>query len=335
MDATALTDLLASADPVIHAVLRRKLRASLRPDDGREHNLDALDLLGDIRLKLVRKFEEEGAEVASLSSYAATAAYNVCNDYLRAKYPARTRLRNAVRRVLERSGTHAVWRSPQRGEWLCGLAGWTAMAPVPDPALPPMPHANADSAAGLLRMAVLALDHASGPVELDDLVEWIGRQTGIEETRVVGLEAEGDEQLYQPVTAEPDAESRWLASERMRLLWGAIQQLLPWHRAAYLLNLRDGELDAFPYYGAASVAEIERSLSLGVDQLDRLMVACGVPSGTPAHLGFAACWTRLPVDDNVVASVLGVGRNQVIGYRNKAIERLRRILQPMGISGRG
>ena len=41
---------------------------------------------------------------------------------------------------------------------------------------------------------------------------------------------------------------------------------------------------------------------------------------------FILYWKYLPLDDNTIAKVLSVDRTQVIGYRNKAVERLRRNL---------
>jgi NAD(P)-dependent dehydrogenase (short-subunit alcohol dehydrogenase family) len=53
--------LLEEAETVIRRVVRSKLRVTLRSEDYREQNLDAIDLLGDIRLKLIRKLSEEAS----------------------------------------------------------------------------------------------------------------------------------------------------------------------------------------------------------------------------------------------------------------------------------
>jgi hypothetical protein len=115
----------------------------------------------------------------------------------------------------------------------------------------------------------------------------------------------------------------------MRLLWDAIRQLLPWHRAAYLLNLREGELDAFPYYGVASIDDIRAVLDLQPEQSLRMANAFGVDTKLEPAEQFAACWRHLPAEDQILAVVLGVERSQVIAYRNKGIERLRRMLSSL------
>ena len=331
---TLLASLLETADPVICAIVRRKLRASLRSDDGREHNLDAMDLVGDIRLKLIRKLEEDAAAVDSVTSYAATVSYHTCADYLRGKYPERARLRNTLRRILERSPGHSVWQA-SNGEWLCGYAGWHARPQAAHSAFDhfvPAHRPDLHAPASLLRFLDEALEHAAGPATLDDLVELVGRHAGMEEVSYEALETGEDDTtdvLATMPSRQPGAESQWMARERMQLLWGAVLQLLPWHRAAYLLNLRDGELDAFPYYGVADVDQIRQSLDLKPSQLDRLAAACGVRLQAEDGLTFAACWNHLPVEDNVIAHVLTVTRAQVIAYRNKALERMRRSLSAL------
>ena len=316
--------LLEIAEPVIRRIVRTKLRATLRQDDGREHNLDALDLLGDVRLKLCRMLEVP----EDIASYAATIAYNTCSDYLRAKYPKRARLRNSIRRVIEKCPGLLVWHATS-GALLCGDARFrqSHAARVADLQGIPLSEVDLDSPSDLLRLVNHAFEALHAPVTLDDLVAWVARCTGMQDVPFTPLDDEGLSVLDTIPSPQPSAESAWMASERMRLVWGAIGQLLPWHRSAYLLNLRDGELDAFPYYGVASIEQIREALDFRREQAARLAQACGVDLTLPASVQFAACWPHLPVDDNVLADVLEVTRPQIIAYRNKAIERLRRMLQ--------
>jgi hypothetical protein len=54
-----------------------------------------------------------------------------------------------------------------------------------------------------------------------------------------------------------DLYSTRLTVQRLKLRWGAVLQLLPWHRAASLLNICDGDLDVLPCYGMASLEAVE------------------------------------------------------------------------------
>jgi hypothetical protein len=337
----AITTALLAVDQVICRIVRAKLRASLSANDGREQNLDAIDVLGDVRLKLVRRVSEDpdsATSIANLTSYAATTAYHACSDYLRAKYPARTRIRNAVRRTIEKTQGLAAWQAtsgPQTGDWICGYAGWRHHALPPLDGAPwidsltPPGRVDTDNAAGIAQLCRHVLDASNAPVTLDDLVSWMVRVSGGRDLER-RLENTGDEEagsiLDRTAAKEVSSEAQWMAIERMRLLWDAIRQLLPWHRAAYLLNLREGELDAFPYYGVASIEDIRVALELQPDQARRLSTILGIDTHLPTDQQFAACWRHLPVEDQMLAQVLGVERSQVIAYRNKGVERLRRML---------
>ncbi len=343
---------LEEAEPVICRIVRRKLRVTLRNDDGRENNLDALDVLGDIRLKLVRKLSQtEDAAIEDWASYAATVAYNCCSDYLRAKYPERSRLKNALMRLLQKSSGCAVWTNSE-GDVLCGFAGQRSLTPDSSrifelrshprqlPAEVQTPQSlETFSPAVLLKLAEAVWEHTGGPVSVDDMISIVKSVWGIEEADDVSLSAGEDEDAGSPLdriaSPEPRPDSAWQARERLKLLWGAILQLLPWHRAAYLLNLRDGELDAFPYYGIASVEQIGESLAFTSEQYQILAGEVGLSatklSQTSIFEGsgqkFVIYWKYIPLEDNTIAKVLNVTRAQVIAYRNKGIERLRRQLK--------
>src|ERR1700722_4499024 len=135
MDANLTTTLLEEADPVIRAAIRRKLHVTLRANDSREQNMDGLDLLGEVQVKLLTKLRGQGGEdevggggikesgIKEFKAYAATVAYHCCADYLRAKYPQRTSLKNCLRRLMDKMDGYAVWTSAD-GELMCGFAGW-------------------------------------------------------------------------------------------------------------------------------------------------------------------------------------------------------------------
>jgi hypothetical protein len=93
--------------------------------------------------------------------------------------------------------------------------------------------------------------------------------------------------------------------ENLRHLWAEICELLPRQRVALLLNME--EIHLLPETGIASLRDVAAALALPAEELAQL-------------------WFDLPLDDYAIAQRLGDGvtRQQVIGLRRKARERLAR-----------
>lgn len=343
-------DLLNQVDATIRGAVRHKLRVTLRASDYREQNLDALDVLQEIRLKLVRKLAAEGdTSIQQLSAYAATVAYRTCSDYLRARYPIRTSLKNTLRRLLDKAEDLTAWESPQ-GELLCGYPGWRNPAFAPDPA---RIHSLRDDPYQLPAAAIptCAADHMrwpewrallegvfhflDSPVPLDDLIAIVAPVVGLEDVPDAVQDGDGDsgEDGFDPDalrSAEPTPEAHWRARERLQLYWAAILRLLVWHRVAFLMNHREGDLEALPLYGVATLEQIGDALELTDTQFAALASQLGVaPPSASASAGvrFLFFWKYLPLEDNIIAVLLQATRAQVISYRNKARERLQRMLR--------
>ena len=350
---TAVDDLLNSVDSVLRTIVRQKLRVTLRTSDFREQNLDGLDVLQDIRLKLVRKLSEQPDEsdesaIRAFTAYAATVAYRTCSDYLRSKYPIRTSLKNTLRRLLDKSEEFAIWEDSS-GELFCGYPGWRSasfkmdaarvQALRTDPFLLPaesLPRTSADSMSRANWKSLLegVFQYVGGPIALDDLIAIAAPVVGMEDVPDLNdADEEGEEanDLSALRSNDPGPYSAWLTAERLRLFWCAVQRLLVWHRCAYLLNQRDGDLEALPLYGVATLEEIGNALEFKDAHFTRLGRELSVPEPVPvpsaAGRRFLFFWRYLPLEDNVIAVVLEVTRTQVIAYRNKAKERLKRMLK--------
>jgi len=353
---TAVDDLLNSVDSVLRSVVRQKLRVTLRTNDFREQNLDGLDVLQDIRLKLIRKLsgedaEEENSSIQEFKAYAATVAYRTCTDYLRARYPLRTSLRNSLRRILDKSAEFASWESAS-GEAMCGFPGWRSPSFKTDAArvaelrndpyhlpIEALPHGSAESMNGTAWKALLegVFHYVGGPLALDDLIAIVARVVNMEDVPDLDDSEDADEEssdLRGLSSHDAGPYSIWLTTERLKLYWAAVLRLLVWHRCAYLLNIRDGDLEALPLYGVASLEQIGDALEFTDGHFARLSRELGIEEASreaaaPAGCGsrFIFFWSHLPLEDNVIAVVLEVTRAQVIGYRNKAKERLKRMLK--------
>src|ERR1700753_1748704 len=228
---------LQEVEPLIQGIVRKKLFVTLRKSDFREQNQDALDVLSDIRVKLLQKVaqEESGAAaepaVADFRGYAATVAFHTCADYIRSRYPQRTNLKNCLRRLLQKADGYAFW-SAANGELLCGYVGWqnqpvkTDSAKIAeierDPAKLPggvLPK-RASTQLGLEEWMVLLdaiFKHVEGPMAVDDLVSIVSRIVGVTEmVDASHFDTDDDENMAVVDTlssAAPDPHSTWLHQE--------------------------------------------------------------------------------------------------------------------------
>jgi DNA-directed RNA polymerase specialized sigma24 family protein len=285
---TAMDALAGRAAPLIEAVLSR-YSGSMTPDD-------LADLRATALMRLVRRLDQvtqAGApEIRSLDDFVATLAFNVANDWLRERFPARTRLKNRIRYVLAHSSHLASWRTP--GGIAAGLAAWRDSHPLAPRAVTALP-------AGDLERALAALfQDAGAAMLLEDAVNALSAAWGIVEPELVS---------FEPPAPAGSRDQH----DQLEALWIEIRALRPNQRAALLLNLRD----------PAAASAIELFVLLGVATIDELAAALEM---TPRML--AAIWNTLPLDDNTIAARLGVTRQQVINLRRAARERLGRRFAP-------
>lgn len=284
--------------PFIHAIVRRKLGGAAA------HAQDVEDVCSDALLDLVCKLDDvkSGAAEAieSFSRYAAVVAYHASNDYFRAKFPERHRLKNRLRHVLKPERGFDLWES-SRGDWLCGRKKWRD-AQMPDRGqFPPAPAGAARMSPPDLLQAIF--DRAGGPLPFEAVVDWAAELWGVKDQLqpldVVHLVAE-------PAFSAADEGELHARLER---LWQEIGELPRGQRVALLLNLRAEDekcaMELFPMTGVASLRQIAEMLEFTAEE-------------------FAALWTRLPLDDLSIAGLLQISRQQVINLRKSARKRLER-----------
>jgi hypothetical protein len=350
--------LLEAVEPIIQSIVRKKLFVTLRRSDFREQNQDALDVLSEIRVKLLQRFaqpepDDNARAMEDFRGYGAAVAFHSCADYLRAKHPERTSLKNNLRRLLQKVDGYATWTGPD-GDLLAGFVGWQNQSFQPQPGKIAELNSNpkAIPALNLLHTPIDQLtlgdwtalldsvfEQVEGPLPLDELVGITGKVLGVSELFDASrfeTEEQGEVETVDTLPSpEPDPHALRLHQERLQLYWAAVQQLLPWHRAAYLLNLRSDELESLAYYAVATVQQIGDALELKSSQLEAIWsellweeadhYAKTAPRTMPE--GLAILWRHIPLEDNLIAKMLGVTRPQVIAYRKKAKERLARNLK--------
>lgn len=334
-------------DPIVRAIVRKKLRVTLSEYDYRRENQDALDVVQGILGELARAFGVPDAEVGDQTGYAVVVAYHACSQHLRARYPARARLKNKVRYFLTHAAGFAIW--PGRdGEVYAGYAGWTARPPgrqetinalMADPAAVwreasarasgPVKTLERMKPADWLSLVEGVLNATDGPVELDDLVGILGALFRVKD--------ELAEPLNEPaVTPRPDDEM--YQREMLVRLWQIVREFEHRWLMAFLLNLPGhtrearGEIEAFEDSGAATREEIGRVLGLTGQEYQAIGRHAHHWPGDPGspEKRLLAMWPHLPLEDVVIGEALGCRKQQVINLRavavQKAAKRLREAL---------
>lgn len=307
--------------PLVRAVAARKLR-----EDPPRHPAvaDLDDVVSEVTLVLIERMsrlrhggDERAAPIENLPNYAVTVAHNVCAHAIRRRYPARARLKNRMRYVLEQDSRAAIWTAAD-GQLVCGLAAWRprevdrsaseSMRRLAESAdhrliLRDGPSTGKQSVANLVHDALRAV---RGPVAFDELIGAVARANGID---VAPAPMNSDTLVAAGRSGEVTIDLRRSAAR----LWNEIVVLPVRQRVALLLNLRDvggdGVLWTLPVAGIATLREIAAVLEL-------------------PPLELAAMWKALPLDDQTIAARLGCTRQQVINLRMAARRRLANRLRP-------
>lgn len=297
-------------DTAVKPIVRRKLHVSLLDGDTRKRNQDALELVGDVRVTLLVEARRTGplnGLIRNFGAYAATVTSNACYQYLRSRFPQRTRLRNKLRYILTHNTKFALWKSLE-GRWLCGIAAWSGR----ERQVAPTGGTDRSKLSGNEPENIVSIVHAlflksGGPTLFDDLVNHVSNVCGLVEP----YEFSEDSDRLRDTAADPGLTADRTVELRSRLnaLWSAILGLPTQHRQALLLNLRDGGGDnllaALPLSGVASIREIATAMDMTFEQL-------------------ADIWNSLPWDDLRIANHLGLSRQQVINLRQTARAKLTR-----------
>jgi RNA polymerase sigma factor (sigma-70 family) len=291
----ALARIAEGAQPLIDRTLIRLCGGWLRHEE-------IADLRSTVLLRLMLRLQRTDAvPIAHFESFLAVLTSNAVNDYLRRRYPERTRLKNRLRYLFTNHGDFAMWNAA--GIPVCGLRQWPRTDAVPAPLeqvrgeLPDAAFDDRDSAAAMAAI----LQTIGRPVMLDDLVALVHDFRADRQ-----LEAVDVERIADPApTADAILEHR----DALEVLWHEIQRLPRPQRAALLLNLRDAD-------GGNALGLL---VLLGVATLDAVAAAIGIATDA-----LAAVWSRMPLDDLEIGRQLSLSRQQVINLRKAARRRLER-----------
>lgn len=301
--------------PLVSSTLRKKLRVPLSVIDFSSANQDALDLQADVELSILdrlTKLRSNGGQdrIQNFDAYVRAGAKNSFNQLLRRRYPVRTSLSNQLRYILTRKPGLSIAKNSE-DKWICGpddLGDIDGVQTEPD--LPEYETIAADLPSkmvnGRLSDLVTALINIYGrPVALERLIEDVFRLRGLQEPKMVEVEAARDSTTQYGSEQGSKLEQR----EFLERLWVEVRHLPLLHKRALLLNLSDAKggsaIFEFPLLGIASIRRIAEAIEMDADE-------------------FAELWGSLPLSDNEIAKRYDLTRQQVINLRHSARSTLKR-----------
>jgi DNA-directed RNA polymerase specialized sigma24 family protein len=323
-----LEELLSGyVEPIVRDITRYKSRVNGASSSVWEAQ-DEDDIRSEVVLQLISRLRDlRGSRaqtpIANFRGYVAATTYNTYHKYLRAKYPARWRLKNRLRYLLNHRGSFAVWEN-EAGEYLCGLAAWPRSLASRNSASESQLSstefvdslAPGDSAGrmSLTELVNKLLVWRGRPVLLDELVGIVAELQDITDPQAVHLFKYGEEDSgvsLCELLPDPHVDIATALEQRLFLerLWREVCQLPQRQRVALLLNLRDASagdaLILFTLMGIVNLRGIAEALEIRPEEL-------------------ASLWNKLPLQDADIAVFLGITRQQVINLRKSARERLAR-----------
>ena len=288
--------LVDRARPIISGVLGMTRGTPLGRDESD-------DIAATVTLRLVRRLRRvadgEAPAIGSFGDFVARLTYNALYDFLRTRFPERTRLKNRLRYVVRKDGRFVSTLFD--GNAVVALAVWghrsdVARRPfIPRHEAPPQLLRQNEPGDAL----AAALGRIGLPAMLDDLVTILAEAWGISDAATAEAEPQ----------AKNNPEQELAMRSRLGRLWNEIGALPPRQRSALLLNLRDREglnaIALFVLVGVTTIADVAEAAGLTLERMWTI-------------------WDDLPLDDLTIAAMLGMTRQQVINLRKCARERLAR-----------
>jgi len=309
-------------EPLVKKILRGKFHASLRIDDERLSNQDALELSGEIKALILLKLRQlktnnDGSGIENFEAYVNTVTINAYRQYLRAKYPLRLQLKNKLRYLLTHRREFSLWQN-EENVWLCGFDDWKKQKfEAANNSVSEVMNALNESNelrenfrrhSNLINQVTAIFNHFKKPILFADLVKIFCDLQGIKEPLEI---SETEFFAENRASRETDVVFRLEQTAFLKLLWQEIGALPLRHRLVLLLNLKDGGenlITLLPLTRIASIRQIAEVLEI------------------PAA-DFARISNELPWNDARIAEFMKITRQQVINLRQSARAALRRRLK--------
>jgi RNA polymerase sigma factor (sigma-70 family) len=320
--------LVVHATPVVRQVIRRKLGLYVSQRGINPHNEHAEDLYQEIMTKVVQALQTlskptSKTNIENFRQYVARIASNACNDVLRAKSPARARLKNNLRFILGHHRDFAIWK--REGETLCGFAEWrdnrksSSSLRVFDledtlahfSSRFPRHNVKQWPLTNVVSELFRSVDQ---PVELDALVNVVAALIEVKDHPVESVDDETVAYVEARISESTiSATSRLEEQALLRSLWRALKELSKEQRYVFCFGFEDQSgRDLFSVLLEAEVVtfrDLEQELDRPIKKIVEL-------------------WSKMPMDLESIAFELKISRAQVYKFRFRALQRLQKLLLP-------
>lgn len=315
------------ADPLARLILTSRLNFTIGVLLTSQSQPDAEDLYQTVMLKVAGflasiDVKDRQLDLEAIRGYLARIIHNVCNDYLRHKYPERTRLKDRVRDILKRHRDFDLWNGI--GGVVCGFKSQRGQAE--SPRVKVLLHDltvysnTADSIGHEIRqLAKLNMPEmlgdlfrwSDGPINVDHLIHIISEIKGIKDRPHESI----DKIVYTnqlPAMRSNDGYDHIASQELLQKIWRALCEVTLNQRRTYLYTQTDYEgqslLHVIIYRQAVNLSEIIQKLELAREELILLL-------------------NRVPMDTTQAAIELGATNSIIAKWKHRAMKRVRAILE--------
>ncbi len=324
---------LTHAAPVVRNTLRQRLGYFVDRSGANPNNPEAEDLYHDVITRLIAKLHELRADpheekISDVRQYVASVAANACHDYLRAKSPARSRLKNNLRDLLDRHPDFSLWMN-EVNEYLCGFAAWRNrelsqassknlkhLLEKPEEFKSKIFSREDVLRLPLTRMVAEIFNHVGGPIKLYPLVEILAVLLEVKDQPVKSLDSQDTYPNRQFIASAFRCETRLELRETLRQLWEEIRRLPQKQRDTFCLSFADDNGDDL----------FSRLIDAEVVTLPRLAEELGLTLERLITL-----WRDMPMDNHALAIELGATRPQINKWRYRALQQLRKKIMACAI----
>jgi len=317
---------LTHAAPLVRQTLRQRLGFFVNHVGANPNNPEAEDLYHDVIARLIARLNELRTDpreetISNFRQYATRVAANACHDYLRAKSPARSRLKNNLRDLLDRHPDFSVWKN-EVNEYLCGFAAWCnreltqatsnnlrQLRDSPEEFKNEVFPREDVRSVPLTGVVAEIFNRVEGPAKFDPLVDILAVLLEVNDYPVESLDDQNANPDRQFTASAFRTETRLEARETLCQLWEEIRRLPPKQRDTFCLSFADenGD-DLFSLLIDAEVVTLPRlAEELGLT-LERLITLR----------------KEMPMGNEALTVELGATRAQINKWRYRALRQLRK-----------